>query len=147
MTGGATDRVKQAATVSDGGRTAGRSSGGGRLVQELHEGDEQPDVTRDCRSVGAIGVRDVLRVAYAREVQAVGRKSAPEQILTRQRPVLRKQFVGDAHLNVVGLTGEDHQRLVLRFPTKPANGGVVAIVIEGAADSEIIACLCRQVGK
>src|SRR5439155_24132403 len=57
-------------------------------------------------------------------------------VLTRQRPVLRKQFVGDAHLHVVGLTGEDHQRLVLRLPAKTADGAIVSVVVEGAANPQ-----------
>src|SRR6266576_7188570 len=147
MAGGAADCAKEPAAVSDRGRSSRRSSGGCGLVEELYERNEQPNVTGHCGSAGTTRVGNVLRVADPRQVQAIGGKPASQLVLTRQRPVLRKQFVGDADLHVVGLTGEDHQRLVLRLPAKTADGAIVSVVVEGAANPQIIACLCRVVGK
>ena len=90
---------------------------------------------------------NVLGVAGPGEVQAVGRKSASKLVLTRQRPVLRKQFVGDAHFHVVRFACEDHQRLVLRLPAKTADGAIVAVVIEGTADPQIIVGLGPAIGQ
>jgi len=68
-------------------------------------------------------------------------------VLARQRAILWKQFVRDAHLDVVGLTGENHQRLVLCFPAKTSDGAIVAVVVERAADPETIPSLRSQIGK
>src|SRR6266446_3285341 len=133
--------AKKPATISDRGCSTWRGSRGCGLIQELHEDIEQRSVTGDSGGVGAIGVGNVLGVAGPSEVQAVGRKSASQLVLARQRSILRKQFVGDPHFHVVSLTGEDHQRLVLRLPAKTANGAIVAVVIEGTADAETIVCL------
>src|SRR5256884_8936491 len=95
MAGGAADCAKEPAAVSDRGRSARRSSGGCGLVEELHERNEQPNVTGHCGSAGTTRVGNVLRVADPRQVQAIGGKPASQLVLTRQRPVLRKQFVGD----------------------------------------------------
>ena len=46
----------------------------------------------------------------------------------------REQLVGDAHLDVVGLAGEQQQRLVLRLPAEPRDRAVVAVVVGLAAD-------------
>src|SRR5437016_10515426 len=147
MANGATHGAKKPATVSDRGCSSRRGSGGCGLVQELHEGIEQPDVAGDGGSAGAIGVGNVLGVADPGEVQAAGWKPASQLVLTRQRAILRKQFVGDAHLHVVGLSGEDHQRLVLGFPAKTADGAVTAVVVEGAADPQKGASLRPMVGN
>src|ERR1700732_281679 len=147
MAKGASDGAKEPAAVSDRGCSSRRGSGGRGLVQELHERIEQPDVTGDGGGGGAIGVSNVLGVADPSEVQAAGRKPASQLVLTRQRPILCKQFVGDTHFHVVSLTGEDHQRLVLGLPTKTAGGAIVAVVIEGTADTQTIVCLGRMIGQ
>src|SRR6266699_1523837 len=133
--------AKKPATISYRGCSTWRGSRGFGLIQELHEDIEQRGVTGDSGGAGAIGVGSVLGVADPREVQAVGRKSTSQLVLTRQRPILREEFVGDAHFHVVCFTGEDHQRLVLGFPAKTADGAIVAVVIEGAADPQIVASL------
>src|ERR1700731_1123730 len=146
MAKGAADGAKEPAAVSDRGCASRRGGGGRGLVQELHERIEQPDVTGDGGGCGAIGVSNVLGVADPSEVQAAGRKPASQLVLTRQRPILRKQFVGDAHFHVVSLTGEDHQRLVLGLPAKTADGAIVSVVIERTADAKTIVCLGRAIG-
>src|ERR1700730_13954691 len=108
MASGAADGAKESAAIGDRSCSSRRGSGGWGLVQELYENIEQPGVTCDGRGGGAIGVGGVLGVADSSEIQAVGRKPASRLVLTRQWPVLCKQLIGDAHLHVVGLTGEDH---------------------------------------
>ncbi len=147
MTKRAADGAKEPATISDRGCSSRGGSGGRGLVQELHEDIEQTDVTGDGGGAGAVGVGNVLGVADPSEVQAVGRKPASELVLTRQRAILREQFVGDTHFHVVGLTGEDHQRLVLGLPTKTADGAIVAVVVKRSADAETIVCLGRAIGQ
>src|SRR6267378_5579469 len=147
MANGAADGAKEPAAISNRGCSSRRGSGGRGLIQELHEGIEQRGVTGDGGGGGAIGMSNVLRVADASEVQAVGWKPASKLVLTRQRPILCKQFVGDAHFHVVGLTREDQQRLVLSLPAKTADGAIVAVVIEGAADAHTIVCLARLIGQ
>src|SRR5207253_4872950 len=56
MAGGAADCAKEPAAVSDRGRSSRRSSGGCGLVGELHEGNEQPNVTGHCGSAGTTRV-------------------------------------------------------------------------------------------
>src|SRR6267378_8540329 len=147
MAKGAADGAKETAAVCDRGCSSRRGSGGYGLVEELHERIEQPYVTSNGGGSGAIGVGNVLGVADPREVQAVGWKPASQLVLTRQRPILRKQFAGNAHFHVVGFTGENHQRLVLGLPAKTADGAIVAVVIESAADPQIIASLSPMVGN
>src|SRR5882762_3202738 len=95
MANGAADGAKEPAAISDRGCSSRRGSGGCGLVQELHEDSEQRGVTGDGGGAGTIGVRDVLGVADQSEVQAVGWKPSSKMVLTRQRPILRKQFVAD----------------------------------------------------
>src|SRR6266446_364160 len=147
MAEGAADGAKELAAISDRSCSSRRGSGGRGLVQELHEDIEQPNIAGDGGGAGAAGVRNVLRVAEPREVQAAGRKPASQLILTRQRPILRKQFVGDTHFHVVGLTREDHQRLVLGLPAEAGDGSIVAVVIEGTANADTIVSLSRVIGQ
>src|SRR5205807_1414105 len=79
-----------------------------------------------------------LGVADPSQVQAVGGKPSSMLVFAWQRPILCKQFVADAHFYIVGLTGEDHQRLVLGFPAEAADGAVVAVVVEGAAHADVV---------
>src|SRR5882724_4555753 len=136
MADSATNGAEQRTAAADGSCPTRRGSGGCRLVQELHEGIEQANVTGDAGGVSAVGVRNILRVADPGEVQAVGRKPSAAgsaiAIFSRQRAVLLEHLTGDAHFHVVGLTREDHQRLVLRLPAKTADGAIIAVVIEGA---------------
>src|SRR5437016_13780277 len=148
MANSAPDGAKEPAAISDRGCSSRRGSGGCGLVQELHEDTEQRGVAGDGGSAGATGVRNVLGVADPSQVQAVGWKPASQLVLTRQRPILRKQFVGDAHFHVVSLAGEDHQRLVLGLPAKTADSAIVAVVIEGTADPDTVKnCLGRLIGQ
>ena len=59
-------------------------------------------------------------------------------------PLLLKALAGDPHLDVVGLGGEEQQRLVLRLPAEPADRSVVAVPVGTAADAEGL--LARRVG-
>ena len=51
-----------------------------------------------------------------------------------------EQLVGDAHLDVVGLAGEQQQRLVLRLPAEARDGAVIAVAVrltrDGAAGQD-----------
>ena len=59
-------------------------------------------------------------------------------------PFLLKALAGDPHLDVVGLGGEDQQRLVLCLPAEPADRSIVAVPVGTAADAEGL--LARRVG-
>ena len=55
----------------------------------------------------------------------------------------------DPHLHVVGLTGKDVQRLVLRLPAETGDRAVVTVVVEGAGNAKIVVeirCLVLQQG-
>src|SRR5579863_1715323 len=47
--------------------------------------------------------------------------------------LLREKLVGDAHLNVVSLAGEQEKGFVLSLPAKPRDGAVVAAAVHVAA--------------
>ena len=60
---------------------------------------------------------------------------------------MREQQVGDAHLYVVGLAGKDVQRLILRLPAETADRAIVAVVIEGAGDAEVVVTVFNLVDQ
>src|SRR4029077_14719172 len=112
------------------------------------------DVASASRGVRTVRMGDVLRVADSGKVQAVGRKpsatASTGAAFARQRAVLLEEFVADAHLHVVSLTGKDHQRFVLRLPAKTGDGAIVTVAVEGPGDAESIAglrCLIVQQGR
>src|SRR5262245_15510057 len=47
-----------------------------------------------------------------------------------------EQLVADAHLDVVGLTREEQQRLVLCLPSETSDRAVVAVVVGSSTDPE-----------
>jgi hypothetical protein len=49
---------------------------------------------------------------------------------------LRKQIVGDAHFDVVGFTGENHDRFVLGFPAEARDRAIVAAAVGHAMNAE-----------
>ena len=58
---------------------------------------------------------------------------------------MRENFIGDTHLHVVGLAGKQFQRLVLRLPAEAGDGAIIAVVIESAADAEVIVGIGRLI--
>src|SRR5262245_32108375 len=60
--------------------------------------------------------------------------------------LIREQLVGDPLLDVVGLAGEDHKRLVLGLPTVARYCPVVAISIGDAVDTKLLGPLVLQDG-
>src|SRR5712664_3522842 len=59
-------------------------------------------------------------------------------VFAGQWPFLREDFVRDALLDVISLTGEELQRLVLGLPSEAADRAVVAIVVERAGNALIV---------
>src|SRR3984957_3361953 len=47
-----------------------------------------------------------------------------------------KEFVGDAHFDVVGFTRENRERFILSFPAEASDGAVVAAVVGMTGNSE-----------
>ena len=47
-----------------------------------------------------------------------------------------KEFVGDAHLDVVGFAGENLERFILSFPAETSDGAVVAAVVGMTGNAE-----------
>src|SRR5207302_6194764 len=77
---------------------------------------------------------------------AAGRgKAGKVLVLAGQRTFLREQLIADAHLHVVGLAGEDLQRLVLRLPAEAADRSVVAVVIESPGHADVVILLVVEV--
>ena len=46
-------------------------------------------------------------------------------------------IVGDSHFDVVGFSGKQVQRLVLRFPAELADSSVIRTLVEVSADAQI----------
>ena len=111
---------------------AGRERRRLRRRQLAHEDRElQPvrqHVQRVVESPGSagrrVGARDVVRLVDA---LVAGRCFVP---------CGREHVVGDAHLDVVGLAGEDGQRFVLRLPAEAGDGAVIAAPVRHPADPE-----------
>ena len=92
--------------------TAGGIRRGARRSQEALEVGE----VRDGADLGATLVHVV---GHRRELAA-----------RRLVALLREALVGDPHLDVVGLGGEDEQRLVLGLPAEPRDRAVVAVPVD-----------------
>ena len=127
-------------------RPTGGSRRGNRRRQQAHEHGELHHVAGNLRvlreGVRAGGLRRevgrVLRVAVAAQIQAAGGQAGALLILTRQGSLVLENLVGNAHLDVVGLTREQLQGFVLGLPAEAGNGAVIAVVVERAADAEAI---------
>src|SRR5208337_2945420 len=109
--------------------------------EESHEVRERRHIIENgwaCRS----GVGCIFRIAGAAQVQAgryqAGLASASRSIFAGKWTILGKEQIADPHLDVVGLAGKNVQRLVLRLPTEAADSAVVAVVIEGAGNSQVV---------
>jgi len=59
---------------------------------------------------------------------------------------LGEDFVRDAHLDVISLTGKQLQGFVLSLPAKTSDGAIIAVVIESAANTEIVSSDSRLGG-
>ena len=57
---------------------------------------------------------------------------------------LRKEFIGDTHLDIVGLAGKHRDGLVLRLPAKTRNSTVIAAAVRAAGNPQGCAVLCRS---
>src|SRR5207245_2262415 len=82
-------------------------------------------------------------VATGRALQAVVGAPGPHAVNRQLREQVhglvaldRKQLVGDPHLDVVRLAGEEEQRLVLRLPAEPGDASVVPVPVGTTADAE-----------
>ena len=96
-----------------------------RRVGEARERREADDVGDRRHGAGArIDLGAILRQAVELAA-AVGLALVGEDL------------VGHALLDVVGLAGEDQQRLVLRLPAEPGDRAVVAAVVEPPGDAEL----------
>src|SRR6516162_294649 len=58
---------------------------------------------------------------------------------------LRKQFVGNAHLDIVGLTCEHRDRFVLCLPAEAGDGTVIAAAVGMARNAEFSALVFRRI--
>ena len=56
---------------------------------------------------------------------------------------LGKDLVRNTHFDVVGLSRENRERLILRLPSEPGDGAVVVVRVESARDSQ--ACFERGI--
>ena len=102
---------------------------GRRRREEAHEIREVIHVIDHFLRLGQLVVDGVLGRGH--------NASAGGGVLcTSLAALIGKQFVGNALLHVVGLPGEDDQRLVLRLPTEAGNGAVVAVAIGVPGDTE-----------
>src|SRR6478672_5205379 len=141
----ASNLAKESASAADRSSAAGNRGRRRGRSEELHEDREQRNIAGAARSVGTVGVSDVLWIADPGSVQAVGRETCASgsaiAVFTRQRTVLLEEFVADAHLHVVSLTGENHQRFILRFPAKAADCAIIAVMVERPRDAEGVARL------
>ena len=54
------------------------------------------------------------------------------------RPLVGKEFVGDAQFDVGSLTGEHEHRFVLRLPAEFGDGAVIAAGIEPAGNASCV---------
>src|SRR6266550_4574804 len=73
MAKGAADGPKELAAISNRGCSSRRGSGGRGLIQELHEGIEQPGVTGDGGGGGAIVAVVIEGTTDAQSVVCLGR--------------------------------------------------------------------------
>ena len=98
-----------------------------RRGQETHERSEHLDIAQNRERLGGIGrVRAVVGRGYGRGEEATFFALRLEEL------------VGNAHFDVVSLSGEDQQRFVLCLPSEPGYGSVVAIVVGVAHDSTLL---------
>lgn len=81
------------------------------------------DVTRRLLGLCEIEIRVVFRDAVVHAARGL-------------IPLVLKQLVGHAYLDVVGFGRKNHQRLVLRFPTNPCYGPVVSVSVLVPRDAE-----------
>src|ERR1700693_2102822 len=88
-----------------------RGGGGRRRGQHAHEVGKGFDVRED-RGVGIAGGR-----VSGREVEGVLR-SGVEETARGFVALLREKLVGDSHLDVICLAGEQEQGFVLRLPAE-----------------------------
>ncbi len=64
-------------------------------------------------------------VAGKGEVGSVLRRGIKNTSRGRSAALIREQFVGHSHFDVVGFAGKDFQRFVLRLPPEPRHGAIV----------------------
>ena len=89
----------------------------------------QPHERREVHDIGG----KVRRRAIAKpSVDKIGRILGKlVELATRGIVALvTEEFIGDALLDIVGLTREHQQRLILRLPAEPGDGAIVGTVIE-----------------
>src|SRR5262245_60017923 len=105
MAESAADFRELAAAAADRGRAAGLIGGRRGRREEAHEEGELVDGARRRDRIPRGGVGDAVRLGGSLAVRVL-------------LALGLEQLVGDAHLDVVGLAGEEQQRLVLRLPAE-----------------------------
>ena len=122
--------VKRSLTRGDLGGDDGAVGGHGLgRGEEAHEIGEVAHVIDHFLRLGQLVVDGVLGRGH-------NAFAGGGVLCTSLAALIGKQFVGNALLHVVGLPGEDDQRLVLRLPTEAGNGAVVAVAIGVPGDTE-----------
>src|SRR5205807_4496045 len=111
----AADGVEETAAVVDRRRAAGRGGAGGRRREKTHEHRERHGVAQ-CAERRRVEVRVVLRRGVDPALRRQTKEAIATLVLAGQRAFLSEQLVADTLLDVVGLAGEDLQRLVLCLP-------------------------------
>src|SRR5262249_12136728 len=112
----APDVAKQALAAGDRlGATWGVESRG-RWGEEAHKEREFLDGAERLQGRHGVGVGHVVR----------HRRELARRVFLALR---LKQFVGDAHFDVVGFAGEQEERLDLGFPAKARDGAVIAVEV------------------
>ena len=123
------------------GRFAGSEYGGGHRKQVASKGDGLRIRRRCGRRQQAHELSKQKYVARGRRWQerrdvARAFRVAGEAAPCRFHALLRKQLIGDALFDVVGLPGENHQGFVLRLPAEAGDGTVVAVAVFESGDTE-----------
>jgi hypothetical protein len=126
-------------TASDGVWQSAQPTSANLCLPRAIENDEAPVklVTGAGGAEEALEVGEVLDGAdltHARgHVVRHGRELAVRGLVT----LVRERFVGDAHLDVIRLAGEDQERRVLSLPAEFADAPVVAVPVQPPADAEV----------
>ncbi len=119
----APDRGKNLGAILNGLRATSARARRRGLIEHPHECCEHDDVARNGGGIAA--GREEIRPVLRRDVQ----QAALRNRIWRIASLVRKQFVRNSHLDVVGFAGKEIQRLVLSFPTESGNRSVVSIPV------------------
>src|SRR5579863_10192319 len=126
----AADLSKERFTFYDGCRAPRFRIGRSRRSQKAHEGGEVFDIAEHVeRRVGCTDLTGIRVCTVVRHFNG--------SVWTFLFALRLEQFVGNAHLHVVGFARKDEQGFVLSLPAKSSDGSVVTVVVGFALDSTL----------